>query len=349
MTLSYYPETSVLVNVSPFSDAWTFSDVSFSDFNTSKQLVEINNRNYRINSSTSVFKSGAFSAFSALHPLDSLIVNGIDDTVYSVIVATGHGQLLIENAKDFIGGFLFVNEATHSEIDSVAGLYAFAEGTYTFSVKNDDRYAEKEFTITDGETVVFDLSEFSDAPPLKGTVSFVIEPSDAQLFINKKLHTHTENISLNYGSYDIEVILSGYLSYNDTLTVDTPRQTVQIFLPKENEVSEHFKPIVTSTPTPEPTVSPTPIATASPTPSPEPTTTPSPTPIPKNALLVYWYPNTDIYLDTKHIGKTDTAGMLTIEAVTGTHIFSLSPTIYSLEYKIVEISTMQNYINLYYY
>lgn len=349
--LSYYPETAVLISLSPFSDAWTYTDISLSAFNTPQQLVEINNRNYRVNSTACVFKAGSLSAFSALHALDALTVKGVGDTVYSVIVATGHGQLLIENARDFIGGFLFVNEATHSEITSVAELYALPEGTYTFSVKNGERYAEKQFTIKDGETVVFDLLEFSDKPPLKGTVSFVVEPSKAQLFINKKLHNHTESISLDYGSYNIEVLLSGYLSYNDTLTVNSAKQTVQIFLPKENEVSEHFKPIITATPTPEPTASPTPIVTVSPTPSPEPTAspTPSPTPIPKNALLIYWHPNTDIYLDAKHIGKTDASGMLTIEAVTGTHIFSLSPTIASLEYKIVEISTMQNYINLYYY
>ena len=326
--LSYYADTSVLESVSPFTDAWTFTNISFTDFDTSKQLVEINKRNYRVNSSTSVFKSGTLSSFSALHPLDSLTVSGIDDTVYSVIVTTGHGQLLIENAKDFIGGFLFIDETTYSEIDSVAELYAFAEGTYVFSVKNGDRHAEKKVTIKDGETVVFDLSEFSDEPPLKGTVSFIVEPANAQLFINKKLHNHTESISLNYGSYDVEVLLSGHLSYNDTLTVDSPTRTVQIFLPKENEVSEHFKPIPTATPTPTPT--PEPVETPAPTPEPSLSATPSPTPIPKNALLIYWHPNTDIYLDARHIGKTDASGMLTIEAITGTHIFSLSPTIASL-------------------
>lgn len=208
---------------------WSYKNVVNAIIDTSLNRVTAGTSVYRFDSSLKVLNGDDFVPLETLKSFDSFHLYGIDNYVYLIKVATGHGYLSFVNAGDFIGGTLSYNTGKTVPVTEDL-LLTLAEGEYDISVQKDDLIATAAIKISRDTTTYFDLFEYSAKPVASGNVHFSITPEGSSLYIDGVKTSYGSPVKLSFGEHSIEVSLGGYTSYYGSVSVDRTDISKQITL-----------------------------------------------------------------------------------------------------------------------
>ena len=248
MKTTYRTNDSKLVSMEVPEEAWEFKKVNKFTFDTSECSMEVADQLYQYSEQTYFGSTDNKKVdMMELSDADELTVRGIGYKVYSVVRTEGHGYIRLLNYNDFIGGMINVDDDIILPVTKNM-LITVGCGTYRVTISKGAAKASKTVTVKEDKEYSLDFSDYRKSVRNVGNVTFNVEPRGADLFINGTKIDYSKPISLNYGTYSVEVSLNGYNTYTGRLTVAETDKTINISLePKDDTASA-------ATETPESTV-----------------------------------------------------------------------------------------------
>lgn len=246
ITVTYGKKTGKIKSCSVDLESWEKKKVTNWSLDKKRKRMNVGQTEYAYNDQLAVIANEQKVDLLKLHEKDILTVRGIGEQVYSIVVTTGHGYLKLVNYEAFVGGNIEVGYDVMTPITEDM-LLVVREGDYKVTLENGELESIKYIHINANEDTMLDMSEYVKQEKQQGEVEFVITPTGADLYIENVITDYENPISLEYGSYQIRVELTGYQTYTGTLTVAQKQQAINIRLVSQDTT----KP---GTPTEEPNV-----------------------------------------------------------------------------------------------
>lgn len=192
--------------------------------------ISFRGQNYRYNDGICVMSNGTQITLGDIQPaVDVVTIRGVGQVIYEIVVTKGHGYITLKNHEDFIGGVITIGS---TRVDSVYedATYLVREGTYNVTVECGKYAGREDITVARDATAVFDVFEYGSGPIKKGWLTINIDPLGADLYIDGVKTAYTDGVELEYGTYRFEFSEGGYISYNATVLIDQPKQSLSVYL-----------------------------------------------------------------------------------------------------------------------
>lgn len=245
-------------------DAWELSKIKDFDIDELNSSMSAAGSNYWFDRSIEVYADGLKAELMDINPVDTITVRGVDRMVYSVSVDEGHGYLRLKNEEYFVGGWI---EITGSKIIKTIGedmIIAVPVGTYDVALSNRGVEGLKTINIDRNKETELDIGDIP-VEELKtyGNIIFVVQPSDAEVFIDGEQVDITKPVSVEYGVHQLMARAAGYQTLTQYIKVGAENATLEITLESANtnlsdtlpRVSPYVSPYVSPSPSPQPTSS----------------------------------------------------------------------------------------------
>lgn len=211
-------------------DATVWEKTGVDYMTIAQNKISFRGQNYRYTDGICVMSNGRQITLGDIQPtVDIVTVRGVGQTIYEIVVTKGHGYITLQNHEDFIGGVITIGS---TRIDSItdAATYLVREGTYAVTVECGEYEGTEDVTVARDTTAVFDVFEYGSGPIKKGWLTINIDPLGADLYIDGVKTAYTDGVELEYGTYRFEFSEGGYVSYNATVLIDQPKQSLSVFL-----------------------------------------------------------------------------------------------------------------------
>lgn len=213
-----------------FTDkTWAYEDVRNYAIDAEKNMITIADTSYQYNAAMKVFSDGGETNIYAVGENDVLNIYGVDRTIYSIVVETGHGTLELTNTELFEGGWLNLGTKVYTTITEDMTM-EIPEGIYEFSVANDGYGDSGEIRIRRDKTTTIDLNDYKGEGPKICKLSFDVGVEDAILTINGSEVDYSKPLELRYGIYKLGVYASGYDNWSKQLVINSPTAKIDILL-----------------------------------------------------------------------------------------------------------------------
>ncbi|MBQ7765608.1 MAG: PEGA domain-containing protein [Lachnospiraceae bacterium] len=222
------------LNVSP--DYFVYSDITFEEFIKNESRLMFLNEEYKLDDFLAISDGNMNLDKMELAKGDVITICGKDHTIYSIYLQSGHGYLRLENDEYFIGGWIEVgNKIIRSVSEDM--LLTVPEGSYEVLVSNDGITGVKSVTIGRNQEVTLDLGDI-DVEKKFGNVLFVLNPSDAELFVDGAKVDTGAPVSMEYGIHQLICRAEGYETTASYIKVGEPSASITLTLTKEADDDE---------------------------------------------------------------------------------------------------------------
>lgn len=217
-------------------DAWSFENVKKFVIGQNNQSVKMNEENYKLYDKAVILSEGGEIDVFELNERDTLVVKGIDHTIYSITVDKGHGYLRLANETYFIGGWIEVGKLIQPVTEDM--LLTVPEGTYQVLLSNKGIEGNREVTILRDGEVELDLGDIQPQEKRYGKIAFSITPVDASLYIDGEKQDSSQLISLEYGIHQMIVKADGHKTITQYLKVGKDMANIDVELESTGEKEE---------------------------------------------------------------------------------------------------------------
>lgn len=211
------------------ASGWSNAQVSRYRFNTTAHDVTIGENIYKITADTLIFSQGEKIDIMDINDTDILTFQGIDKTVYSIVVEKGHGYLRLTGDENFIGGWIEVGQNIIRPITEDM-LLTVPEGSYQVQVSVAGGGGTKNVIINRNEEVALDISDLKVEAPKFGQVLFAMTPSTATLYVDGTKVDTGAPVELQYGIHQLIAQASGYNTLTSYLKVGQEVAGIEIIL-----------------------------------------------------------------------------------------------------------------------
>jgi len=160
---------------------------------------------------------------------DELIVRGNENTVYSIEIIKGHGYVTLSNAEYFENGVVMIGSRIARKVVEDM-ILEVPEGEYILEITKDGVGGSKNISVEKNEETRVDVGSLKGEAREKGSIRFMIEPSDAVLYIDGEQTDYKDLVKLNYGAYKLKVKAENYVTYSGDLLVSENYQKREIQL-----------------------------------------------------------------------------------------------------------------------
>lgn len=227
------------------ASGWSNAQVSRYRFNTTTHDVTIGEDIYKITSDTLIFSQGEKIEIMDINDTDILTFQGIDKTVYSIVVEKGHGYLRLTGDENFIGGWIEVGQNIIRPITEDM-LLTVPEGSYQVQVSIAGGGGTKNVIINRNEEVALDISDLKVEAPKYGQVIFAMTPTTATLYVDGNKVDTGAPVELQYGVHQLIAQANGYNTLTSYLKVGEELAGIEIVLeattvPKDDDDKDKDK------------------------------------------------------------------------------------------------------------
>lgn len=213
-------------------DVWEYQEVTSYTVDNEERSLEFADRKYQYSNLTYISSSGQNIEMMELNEQDVLTVRGTGYTVHSIVRTQGHGYIRLKNYRQFIGGMVEVGNGIILPVTKNM-LITAREGTYRIILCKGSMSAVKTATVQMDKECTLDFSDYESAAQKIGTITFRIIPKGADLTINGTAVDYSKPLPLLYGSYRLNVTMTGYPEYSGILKVARPSDIVTVNLINE--------------------------------------------------------------------------------------------------------------------
>ncbi len=217
-----------LLSLDVSSDYFVYSDITFEEFIKNESRLVFLNEEYKLDDFLVISDGNMNLDKMEISKGDVISVCGKDHTIYSIYLQSGHGYLRLENDEYFVGGWIEVGNKIIRSI-SEDMLLTVPEGSYEVLVSNDGITGVKSVTIGRNQEVTLDLGDI-DVEKKYGNVLFVLNPSDAELFVDGKKVDTGAPVSMEYGIHQLICRAEGYETTASYIKVGEPSASITLTL-----------------------------------------------------------------------------------------------------------------------
>ena len=225
------------------ADSWVSENISHYQFDSIGHNVTIGSRTYKITDDTKIFSNGKEIDLMDINSVDVLNFQGINSTVYSIVVERGHGYLRLSGDASFIGGWIEVGENIIHQITEDM-LLTVPEGSYQVSVSTKGGGGIKNVVIRRNEEALVDIGDIELEETLYGQVIFALTPSSARLYVDGSLVNTSVPVVLEYGIHQLIARADGYDTITSYLKVAEESAGIDIVLEESTSDDEDDEVIV---------------------------------------------------------------------------------------------------------
>lgn len=231
--VNYEKSSNKLIKLQISKDAWEYTGVENFTIKNSNKVMEIADSKYMFNDRLVIAGDEKLINLIDINEKDELIVKGINEEIWSIIVSKGHGYVRLRNYEDFLEGSIEIGYHIILPIEKDMLIVA-REGEYKVTLEKGNLKGSKHINIIRDQEIILDMSEYRKEPEKKGSVDFLIQPYGATLYIDGEEVDYEDPVELLYGVHVVRVSLSGFETYAGMLDVDESSKVVEINLAEEN-------------------------------------------------------------------------------------------------------------------
>ncbi len=217
-------------------DIFTLRNVSRYTFDLNKHMLSVGKDNYRLSDRTLLLFSGEAGEIRDICPGDILTVRGIDRTVLTCTLESGHGYLKLLGEDKFTGGWLEIADTIIRISEDM--LLMVPQGEHEMRITYKGRGGTKNVTIERDKETLVDITDLEDELLQKGKVTFKLKPVDAKLYINGEETLTLLPVELEYGVYAVTVKHEDCDPYSAYISVGKPEAEIEIDITKGKEDEE---------------------------------------------------------------------------------------------------------------
>ena len=212
-------ESFVLENVTKFSI----------DERTHEMVV--GDQTYRLDKNLFVYSENEQVEIMDINQVDTLRVQGIGHTVYSICIDKGHGYLRLKNDEYFWGGWIEVGNSVIQKVKEDM-LLVVPEGKYEVLLTHNGISGSKRVTINRDKETELDIGDMKKEEDKKqyGNLLFVVSPDTASVYIDGKEVDISMPVQAEYGIHQLMAKAEGYQTVIRYIKVGQENATIQIEL-----------------------------------------------------------------------------------------------------------------------
>lgn len=227
-----------LVELKKSGSVWENQKVTNYAIDRLKKTVQIGSSLYEYKDNLVIVSDGqVLDDISEISNYDELVVRGNENTIYSIVIAKGHGYVTLEDSEYFEGGLVIVGNQVAHEVKR-GMVIEVPEGEHVLEIMKDGVGGELDIIVTRNKETRVNVGALKGAVKQTGKLHFKIEPAEAKLYIDGKETDYSERVELYYDVYEIKVKADGYVTYEADLVVSEGYEEKVIKLGKEVTESE---------------------------------------------------------------------------------------------------------------
>ncbi len=235
VNFQHIPKKCVSIMISP--SAWNRDVTEGFTMNQARRQLSFDGEMYTLAERMVLLSEGEEIELADLNERDVLSVQGIDNTVYSILVRKGHGYLRLTGTEYFVDGFVEVGQEMVQRITEDM-LLTVPEGEYSVVVRNGRHGGNKPAVIYRDEETVLDVSDLKGEEIKTGNVFFTLMPADANVYIDgEKVDTSTY-VTLEYGIHQMIVKADGYETISQYLKVGQENANLHVEMEPDGSAPE---------------------------------------------------------------------------------------------------------------
>lgn len=219
------------------STAWNFTDTGEYRFNEAKRELLLGENTYKIDKDALFFSDSHQIQLMDINPVDRLSFFGINNTIFSVVVSSGHGYLRLKGQENFVDGWIEVGTTVIQKVTDEM-LLAVPEGKYEVKLSNNGNVFFETVSIKKDQETELDVSSFVPKEAKKGLILFSVTPSTATLHIDGNQVDFSKGVELTYGLHQLICRAKGYKSITQYLSVGQPSAGVDITMEESTSEEE---------------------------------------------------------------------------------------------------------------
>lgn len=215
-------------------DVWTNTVAGNYTINQEGRGILVARDQYQLADNVMVVSEGEQAALEDINECDSLFLQGIDRTIYSITVEKGHGYLRLANEEYFIGGWIEIGQSLIMPVEEEM-LVVVPEGSYQVLISNRGTTGNKNIVVQRGQEVTLDVGDLKGEETKRGSVVFALNPVSASVYIDGDKVETERAVEMDYGIHQLIVRAEGYKTITQYIKVGQPYATLDIELEKEEE------------------------------------------------------------------------------------------------------------------
>ena len=201
--------------------AFELDDVTNYKIDAQRNVFSTMGSNYRITPDTVVLNGEAAVDLSTITENDTLKVIGTGHDIISILITTGHGNLMFTNTADFADSLMQIGSRIFVMVSPEAMTVEVPEGHYAVTVANKGYGGTKEVDVARGDTVIVDLLELKGEGPKTCDLLFRVDVEGAKVYLDNNPVTLNEPMKVPYGVHSLKIKADGYDAWNRTLYVNS--------------------------------------------------------------------------------------------------------------------------------
>lgn len=226
-----------LRSISLSADVWTNTVAGNYEFNQNGSGMIIAKDQYALADNVMVVSEGEQAELVDINVSDTLLLQGIGRTIYSITVEKGHGYLRLANEEYFIGGWIEIGQALIKPVEEDM-LLAVPEGSYQVLITNHGGGGTKQITVNRNEEITLDVGDLKGEETKQGSVVFALNPVSASVYIDGDKVDTTKAVEMDYGIHQMIVRAEGYKTITQYIKVGQAYATLDVVLEAEEGQEE---------------------------------------------------------------------------------------------------------------
>ena len=225
----------MLASMKKSDSSFTLDDVTKFNIDEKTKEITIGEDTYRITGDLLVFSKGKQVEIMDINQVDTLKVQGIDRTVYSVSIEKGHGYLRLKNDEYFLGGWIEVGQEIIRPVEE-GMLLVVPEGKYDVLLSAKGISGTKKVTIKRDKETELDLGDLKKETVKKfGTLIIAVSPDTAEVYIDGQAVDISAPVEAEYGIHQLMARAEGYQTVTKYIKVGQESATIEVVMEKETE------------------------------------------------------------------------------------------------------------------
>lgn len=235
--ITFLKEKKRLASLQKSDECFVLEDVTNFSIDEKTKEIMVGSNIYRYEEDLFVFSNGKPAEIMDINTVDSLCIQGIDHTVYSIAVDKGHGYLRLKNDEYFWGGWIEVGQTIIRPIEEDM-LLIVPEGKYDVLLSMEGVSATKKVTIKRDRETELDIGDLKKEDLRKfGTLIFAVTPDTASVYIDGEQVDISAPVEVEYGIHQMMAKAEEYQTVIQYIKVGQESATIQVTMEKATEDS----------------------------------------------------------------------------------------------------------------
>ena len=208
--------------------AFELDDVTNYKIDRARNVFSTMGSNYRITPDTVVLNGEIAVDLSTITENDTLKVIGTGHDIISILITTGHGNLMFTNTADFADSLMQIGSRIFVMVSPEAMTVEVPEGHYAVTVANKGYGGTKEVDVARGDTVIVDLLELKGEGPKTCDLTFRVDVLGATVYLDNNPVAINEPMKVPYGAHSLKIKADGYDTWSRTLYVNSKSAEISL-------------------------------------------------------------------------------------------------------------------------